>query len=212
MKIIKWGKPKPKHLQTQSDSASLKRLILRGSDACYLWRLCFFQTVRRHGLEHPRGIVDRRVTEFVKVRKSPEDLPRVIGRGLCDLSSRRIRWWLGVLRFKYLAAPTRRTTEIAVGTGLPNHCLHQAYWFYFLNSFISSLQLLCACSYLFEDFDWRLSQFPQFNFFSLFVFILFYPVFTLSVLCACFHFIMMTMLVFCYAYFWVLIPLQVVLR
>ena len=54
-KIIKWGKPKPKHLQTQSDWASLKRLILRGSDACYLWRLCFFQTVRRHGLEHPRG-------------------------------------------------------------------------------------------------------------------------------------------------------------
>ena len=36
-------------------------------------------------------IVDRRVTEFVKVRKSPEDLPRVIARGLCDLISRRIR-------------------------------------------------------------------------------------------------------------------------
>ena len=77
---------------------------------------------------------------------------------------------LGVLRFKYLAAPTRRTTETSVGTGLPNHCLHQAYWFYFLNSFISSLQLLCACSYLSEHFDWRLSQFPQFNFFSLSVF------------------------------------------
>ena len=46
---------------------------------------------------------------------------------------------LCVLRFKYLAAPTRRTTETAVGTGLPNHFLHQAYWFYFLNSFISSL-------------------------------------------------------------------------
>ena len=137
-KIIKWGKPKPKHLQTQSDWASLKRLILRGSDACYLWRLCFFQTVRRHGPKHPRGIVDRRVTEFVKVRKSPEDLPRVIGRGLCDLSSRRIRWGLCVLRFKYLAAPTRCTTETTVGTGLPNHCLHQAYWFYFVNSFISS--------------------------------------------------------------------------
>ena len=29
--------------------------------------------------------MDRRVTEFVKVRKSPEDLPRAIGRGLCDL-------------------------------------------------------------------------------------------------------------------------------
>ena len=154
-KIIKWGKtknPKPKHLQTPSDWASLKRLILRGFDACYLWRLCFFQTVRRHGLEHPRGIVDRRVTKFVKVWKSPEDLPRVIGRGLCYLSSRRIRWGLGVLsyvfrtgcpglcvlEFKYSAAPTRRTTETAVGTGLPNHCHRQAYWFYFLNSFISS--------------------------------------------------------------------------
>ena len=55
---------------------------------------------------------------------------------------------LCVLRFKYLATPTRCTTETTVGTGLPNHCLHQAYWFYFLNSFISTLQLLCACSYL----------------------------------------------------------------
>ena len=149
--------------------------------------------VRRHGLEHPRGIVDRRVTEFVKVRKSPEDLPRVIGRGLCDLSSRRIRWGLGVLsyvfrtgcprlcvlEFKYSAAPTRRTTETAVGTGLPNHCLHQPYWFYFLNSFISSLLCCVLVISVFEDFDWRLSQFPQFNFFSLFVFILCYPVFTL---------------------------------
>ena len=41
-------------------------------------------------------------------------------------------------QFKYLAAPTRRTTETAVGTGLPNHCLHQPNWFYFLNPFISS--------------------------------------------------------------------------
>ena len=38
--------------------------------------------------------MDRRVTEFVKVWKSPEDLPRVIWWGLCDLSSRRIRWGL----------------------------------------------------------------------------------------------------------------------
>ena len=30
--------------------------------------------------------MDHRVTKFVKVRKSPEDLPRVIGRGLCDLA------------------------------------------------------------------------------------------------------------------------------
>ena len=79
---------------------------------------------------------------------------------------------LGVLEFKYSAAPTRCTTETTVGTGLPNHCLHRANWFYLLNSFISSCMLLCVCSYLFEDFDWRLSQFPQFNFFSLFVFFL----------------------------------------
>ena len=31
-----------------------------------------------------------------------------------------------VLRFKYLAAPTICTTVTTVGTGLPNHCLHQA--------------------------------------------------------------------------------------
>ena len=59
---------------------------------------------------------------------------------------------LGVLRFKYLAAPTRRTTETAVGTGLPNHWLHQAHWFYFLNSFISSL----LCCMLVHICVWRL--------------------------------------------------------
>ena len=48
----------------------------------------------------------------------------------------------GVLEFKYSAAPTRCTTEIAVGTGLPNHCLHQATWFHFLNPSISSF--LCC--------------------------------------------------------------------
>ena len=33
---------------------------------------------------------------------------------------------LCVLRFKYLAAPTRHTAVTAVGTGLPNYCLHRA--------------------------------------------------------------------------------------
>ena len=49
---------------------------------------------------------------------------------------------LCVLRFEYLAAPTRRTTVTAVGTGLPSHYLYQANWFYFLNPSISSL--LCC--------------------------------------------------------------------
>ena len=48
---------------------------------------------------------------------------------------------LCVLEFKCSAAPTRCTTQTTVGTGLANHCLHQAYWFYFLNS--SNSSLLC---------------------------------------------------------------------
>ena len=73
---------------------------------------------------------------------------------------------LGVLRFKYLAAPTRRTTETVVGTGLPNHCLHQANWFYFLNSFISSF-LCCATVHIcvwrlwLKTFSISSVQFPQ---------------------------------------------------
>ena len=166
------------------------------------------------------------MTKSVKVWKSPEDLPRVIGRGLCDLSSRGIRWGLSVLscmfktgcpglcvlRFKYLAALTRRTTVTTVGTGLSNHCLHQATWFHFLNPSISSF-MCCAFVHiclktLTEDFLNFLSSISSVCPSS----ILCYPVFTLSVLCACLHFIMMTMLVFCYVPFWVLIPLQVVLH
>ena len=69
---------------------------------------------------------------------------------------------LCVLRFKYLATLTRRTTITTVGTGLPNHCLHQAYWFYFLNHSISSL-LCCVLVHiclkiLTEDFLYFLSS------------------------------------------------------
>ena len=90
---------------------------------------------------------------------------------------------LCVLEFKYSAAPTRRTTVTAVGTGQPNHCLHQAYWFYFLNPFISSVMCWWTWSLLFEDFDWRLSLIPQSYFFSQFGLHHDYPVFSLSVLC-----------------------------
>ena len=45
---------------------------------------------------------------------------------------------LCVLRFKYLATPTRHTTEAAVGTGLPNHCLQPAYP-------VFTLSVLCVC-------------------------------------------------------------------
>ena len=135
--------------------------------------------------------------ESVKVRKSPEDLPRVIGRGLCDLSSRGIRWGLSVLdcvfrtgcpglcvlRFVYLASLTRRTTVTIVGTGLPNHSLHQAYWFYFLNSFISSylccvLVHICVWRLWLKTFSISSAQFLQSVCLQPA-----YPVFTLSVLC-----------------------------
>ena len=137
-KIIKWGKTQnPNTYKPQVIEHHWRDWSCVDPTLVTFWRLCFFQTVRRHALEHPRGIVDRRVTKFVKVWKLLEDLPRVIARGLCDLSSRRIRWGLGVLscvlrtgctvlcvlEFKYSTTPTKRTTEIAVGTGLPNYCL-----------------------------------------------------------------------------------------
>ena len=52
---------------------------------------------------------------------------------------------LCVLRFKYLAAPTRRTTVTAVGTGLPNHRLHQA-----IGSISSNLSFSHSCV---DEFD-----------------------------------------------------------
>ena len=73
---------------------------------------------------------------------------------------------LCVHMFEYLAALTRRTTVTAVGTGLPNHCLHQATWFYFLNPFISSF-LRCVFVHtclkiLTEDFLYFLSSISSF--------------------------------------------------
>ena len=96
---------------------------------------------------------------------------------------------LCVLEFKYLAAPIRRTTVTSVGTGRPNHYLHQAYWFYFLNPFIFSFICWWTWSLLFEDFDWRLSLIPQYYFFSQFVFVLLIPClcFLYSVFCLSFH-------------------------
>ena len=43
-----------------------------------------------------------------------------------DCVSETVCLGLCVLRFKYLDTPTRRATITAVGTCLPNHCLHQA--------------------------------------------------------------------------------------
>jgi hypothetical protein len=106
----------------------------------------------------------------------------VIGRGLCVLSSRSIWRGLCVLRFKYLAAPTRRTTVTAFGTGLPNHCLHQA-----TGSMSSTLSFPCILAvYLIVTIRrHRLKTFSTSSFLFLQSLCLqtAYPVYKLPVLC-----------------------------
>ena len=105
-----------------------------------------------------------------------------------------------VLRFKYLAAPTRRTTVTAVGTGLPNHCLHQA-----TGLISSTLSFPHSCVEVLDRYCLKTLTEDFLNFLSSISLVCLslacISCVMLSVLCACFHFIMMTMLVFCYAYF-----------
>ena len=159
-----------------------------GTDAFYLWRLCIFQTVRRHGLVHPavnwgspgdRGLEHPTVNcglpgdQFVRVLEVyPEDLPQVLGEDCVTLAqgeygkdSVSLDSVSSGLNTRPLQ--TRRTTVTAVGTGSSNHCLHRASWFYFLNPSISSYMCWWNWSLLFEEFDWRLSQFPHLKFFKL---------------------------------------------
>ena len=93
---------------------------------------------------------------------------------------------LGVLEFKYSAAPTRCTIETAVGTGLPNHCLHQPNWFYFLNPFISS----SLCWVFVHICVWRLwlktFSISSILFFQSSCLLPAYPIYTLHVLYVCF--------------------------
>jgi hypothetical protein len=113
---------------------------------------------------------------------------------------------LCVLGFKYLAALTRRTTVTAVGTSLPNHCLHRA-----TGSISSTLLFPQYCAVNLIAIVWRLwlktFSISSVQFLQLVCLQPAYPVFTLLVLCACFHFIMMTVLLLCYACIWVLILL-----
>ena len=142
--------------------------------------------------------MDHRVTESMKVWKSPEDLPRVIGRGLCGLSSRRIQSGLCVLMFKYLDTPTRRTTVTAVGTGPPNHCLHRA-----TSSISSTLSFPHSCVDVLDRYCLKTLTEDFLNFLN--------PNSSVTLSSACLsclhascalcmlHFIMMTMLLLCYA-------------
>ena len=106
---------------------------------------------------------------------------------------------LCVLEFKYSAAPTRRTTVTAVGTGLPNHCLHQA-----TGLISSTLSFPRSCVYEIDRYYLKTLTEDFLNFLnpisSVTLSLACYPVFTLLVLCACFHFIMMTVLLLCYAF------------
>ena len=107
----------------------------------------------------------------MKVWKSPEDLPRVIGRGLCDLSSRRIRWGLCVWDWVSSSLNTQ-PLQPDVQLRQQSELAYQMIVFTKLTGSISSTLsfphncVVCLFIYVFEDFDWRLSQFPQFNFLS----------------------------------------------
>ena len=112
---------------------------MRDLKTYYTWGLWILQPVRRRVLsiqETLRIAGERSLWMFGSL---PWRLTRVIGRGLCDLSSRGIWWGLGVLscvfrtgcpglcvlRFKYLAALTGRTIVTATRTGPTNHCLQR---------------------------------------------------------------------------------------
>ena len=103
--------------------ASLKSSCLCDLKTYYTWGLCILQPVRRRVLSIQETLWIAGERSLWRFGSLPWRLTRVIGRGLCDLSSRGIRWGLGVLsyvfrtgrpglcvlRFEYLAALTRRT-------------------------------------------------------------------------------------------------------
>ena len=78
--------------KTQSDWASLKRFFLCGTDACYLWGLCTLQTIRRHGMSIQEELWIAEWRSLWRFGSHLWRLTTIVGRGLCDLSSRRI-WW-----------------------------------------------------------------------------------------------------------------------
>ena len=105
---------------------------------------------------------------------------------------------LCVLSFKYLAARTRRTIVRAVGTRLPNHRLHQA-----IGSISSTLSFPHSCVDVFDRYCLKTLTEDFLNFLN--------PISSVTLSSAClsylhatctlcmFHFIMMTMLLLCYA-------------
>ena len=128
----------------------------------YTWGLWILQPDRRRVLSIQESLWIVGEQSLWRFGSLPWRLTRVIGRGLCDLSSRGIRWGLGVLscvfrtgcpglcvlRFKYLAAPTRRTVVTATGTGPTHHRLQRVTGFIFTSFFFLLLIVkpLHACS------------------------------------------------------------------
>ena len=139
------------------------------SDACYLWRLSFFQTVRRQVLSSPRVIVVCRWTSLWRFWKSilktyHEWLDEIYGssfkrstvRTVCPLSCD-------------LAASTRHTIDAAIGTGVPNSIVFtDPTWFQFLNPLLlySAAEEFVIC--ILKNLNWSISSrylFSQFIFF-----------------------------------------------
>ena len=123
----------PNHPEPKECLASLKSFCPRDLKTCYTWGLWILQPVRRRVLSIQESLWIAGERSLWRFGSLPWRLTRVIGRGLCVLSSRGIRWRHGLLS-SISASLTRRTVVTATGTGRTNPCLH--------NTLVLSLTLL----------------------------------------------------------------------
>ena len=90
----------------------------------YTWGLWILQPVRRRVLSIQESLWIAGEGSLWRFGSLPWRLTRVIGRGLCVLSSRGIRWRHGPLSW-ISASLTRRTVVTTTGTSPTNHCLQR---------------------------------------------------------------------------------------
>ena len=114
----------PKHPEPKECLASLKSFCPRDLKTCYTWGLWILQPVRCRVLSIQESLWIAGERSLWRFGSLPWRLTKVIGRGLCVLSSRGIRLRRGLLSW-ISASLTRRTVVTATGTGPTNHCLQR---------------------------------------------------------------------------------------
>ena len=113
----------------------------------YTWGLCILQPVRRRVLSIQESLWIAGERSLWRFGSLPWRLTRVIGRGLCVLSSRGIRWRRGLLSW-ISASLTRRTVVTTTGTGPTNPVSSTSDWFYPLTPFNLSLSSWSHCMFV----------------------------------------------------------------